>query len=86
MHNAIAMNVIDLIENIDKLHTTEMGIVRIKRNLSIQVEDVVQWCRLRILDKNAVIERKGKNWYAKIDNCVITVNAHSYTIITAHKG
>ena len=60
MHNTITMNVNDLIENIDKLHTTEMGIVRIKRNLSIQVEDVVQWCRLRILDPNAVIERKGK--------------------------
>lgn len=25
----------DLIENIDKLHTTEQGVERIKRNLSI---------------------------------------------------
>ncbi|MDR1592225.1 MAG: DUF3781 domain-containing protein, partial [Prevotellaceae bacterium] len=25
------------------------------------------------------------NWYVSVDNCVITVNAHSYTIITAHK-
>ena len=29
--------------------------------------------------------RKGKNWYITIDNCIITVNAYSYTVITAHK-
>lgn len=75
----------DLIRNIDKLHTTEPGVTRIKRNLSIDTEDVVLWCRMRILDENAQIERKGKNWYATADDCIITVNAHSYTIITAHK-
>ena len=50
-----------LIENIDKLHTTEMGVERIKKNLQMEDSDVVQWCRVRILDKNAVIERIGKN-------------------------
>lgn len=74
-----------LIEHIDKLHTTEMGIDRIKRNLQIETDDVVQWCRLQIMDKNAVIERIGKNWYATVNNIKITVNAYSYTIITAHK-
>lgn len=75
----------DVIENIDKLHTTELGSMRIKRNLSLEVEDVVGWCRLKILDTSAVIERKGKNWYVNIERCEITVNAHSYTIITAHR-
>lgn len=75
----------DLIENIDKLHTTELGSMRIKRNLSLEVEDVVGWCRLKILDASAIIERKGKNWYANMEHCEITVNAHSYTIITAHR-
>lgn len=74
-----------LLENIDKLHTTEMGVERIKRNLSIETDDVVQWCKTKILNANAVITRRGKNWYADIDNCEITVNAHSCTIITAHK-
>lgn len=74
-----------LIENINKLHTTEMGKDRIKRNLQIETEDVVQWCKTRILGENAFIERLGKNWYATVDNCRITVNAYSYTIITAHK-
>ncbi|MDE6055000.1 MAG: DUF3781 domain-containing protein [Lachnospiraceae bacterium] len=74
----------DLIENIEKLHTTEMGVERIKRNLSIETDNVVAWCRAKILDKDALIERVGKNWYASIGNYKITVNAYSYTIITAH--
>lgn len=69
----------------EKLHTTEMGAARIKRNLSLETKDVVSWCKERILEKDAVIERKGKNWYVTVGDCRITVNAHSYTIITAHK-
>ena len=76
----------DLIDNIHKLHTTDLGVERIKRNLSIEVDDVVHWCTTKILDKHATIERRGKNWYAYIDGYMITVNAHSYTVITAHKS
>ncbi len=75
----------DLITNIDKIHTTEMGIDRIKRNLAIKTDDVVGWCKEKILDKNAIMERKGKNWYINVNDCIITINANSYTIITAHK-
>lgn len=75
----------DLIQNIEKLHTTPMGVERIKRNLSLDVPDVVEWCRIKILDTYAVIERKGKNWYINVEHCEITVNAHSYTIITVHR-
>ncbi len=77
----------DLLENIEKLHTTPMGVDRIRRNLSLgdDVKDVVAWCRQKILDTNADITRQGKNWYVKINGCIITVNAFSYTIITAHK-
>lgn len=76
----------ELIENIDKLHTTEMGADRIKRNLALTDDNVVEWCRLKILDQEASIHRQGKNWYIHVDGCVITVNAGSYTIITAHKA
>ena len=75
----------DLLLNLDRLHTTEMGVERIKRNLFLDTDDVVEWCRGRISDAGASLSRRGKNWYAVIDNCEITVNAHSYTIITAHK-
>ena len=74
-----------LIENVGKLHTTGLGAERVRRNLQLETDDVVQWCRARILDGCAEIERTGKTWYVTAGNCRITVNAHSYTIITAHK-
>lgn len=74
-----------LLEHLDKLHTTELGIVRIKRNLSLNTDLVVEWCREEIRAENTVITQKGKNWYADTGTCIITINAHSYTIITAHK-
>ncbi|MCR4954763.1 MAG: DUF3781 domain-containing protein, partial [Treponema sp.] len=46
---------------------------------------VFAFCRQKILDDKASITSQGKNWYVKIDGCIITVNAYSYTIITAHK-
>lgn len=71
----------------DKLHTTELGVLRIKRNLSLDISsvDVVDWCKTKINSANAIITRRGKNWYVNVDNIIITVNAYSYTIITAHK-
>lgn len=78
-------NTNQLILNLNKLHTTYLGVIRIKKNLSIDDEDVVNWCREKIKKSSSNIIRKGKNWYINIDNCEITVNAHSYTIITAHK-
>ncbi len=75
----------ELLHNIEKVHTTDLGVARISKNLSLSNIDVVEWCKNKILDKNAIITRQGKNWYVVIDNIKITVNAHSYTIITAHK-
>ncbi len=75
----------ELLKNLDKLHTTELGIERIKRNLSLDTDDVVGWCKTKINSANAVITRSGKNWYVNIDSCILTVNAYSYTIITAHR-
>ncbi len=76
----------DLIQNIEKLHTTELGTKRIKNNLSLEIENVVLWCKIKILDNHAVIEKRGKNWYITIEPYEITVNASAYTIITAHKS
>lgn len=76
----------ELRKNLDKLHTTELGVERVKRNLSLDTDDVVSWCKTKIDSANAVITRNGKNWYVNVDNYIITVNAYSYTIITAHKN
>lgn len=75
----------ELLKNLDKLHTTELGIERIKRNLSLDTDDVVDWCKTKINSDNAVVTQNGKNWYVNVDNYILTVNANSYTIITAHK-
>lgn len=75
----------ELLKNLDKLHTTELGVERIKRNLSLDTDDVIDWCKTKINSDNAAIIRNGKNWYVNVDNCIITVNAYSYTVITAHK-
>jgi hypothetical protein len=75
----------ELLENIDRLHTTPMGVDRIRRNLAIDVPDAVEYCRELIRREDTVIERQGKNWYAYGGDAVITVNAYSYTIITAHR-
>jgi hypothetical protein len=77
----------ELLENIEELHTTPMGVERIRRNLELggDVKDVVAFCRQKILNPTAFITRQGKNWYIKIDGFIITVNAYSFTIITTHK-
>ena len=75
----------ELLKNLDKLHTTELGVERIKRNLSLDTDDVVDWCKNKINSANAAITRNGKNWYVNVDNDILTINAYSYTIITAHR-
>lgn len=74
-----------LLSNLDKLHTTGLGIDRMKRNLGLDVEQIVDWCRQKVQLANASIVKKGKNWYVSLNDCIITINAYSYTIITAHK-
>lgn len=71
-------------ENMDKIHTTELGALRIKKNLGISC-DIVDYCKNKISDKNCIIYKKGKNYYCEIDNIRITINSYNYSIITAHK-
>ncbi|MBS6373346.1 MAG: DUF3781 domain-containing protein [Erysipelotrichaceae bacterium] len=75
----------ELLQNIDRLHTTPLGIIRIQQNLSMKTDDMVAWCKVQIQKEQALITRNGKNWYIEIDDNIFTVNASSYTIITAHK-
>ena len=77
----------ELLKNIGRIHTTPMGAERIRRNLALgdDVQDIVVWCKMRIESPEAAIMHTGKNWYCSAGGCIITVNAYSYTIITAHK-
>ena len=71
-------------DHLDQLHTTALGAMRIRRNLSLDVPDVVAYCQDKVRKDTCKIERKGKNWYCEIDGIRLTIHANSYTIITAH--
>lgn len=74
-----------LLDALDRVHTTPMGMERIRKNLSLEAGvDPVGWCKEKILAADA-ITREGKNFYARWNDVVITVNAYSFTIITAHR-
>ena len=68
-----------------KLHTTELGEQRIRRNLKINPEDLTAWCKKEIRENLKSIQKRGKNYYIETDKAVFTVNCSSYTLITAHK-
>ena len=74
-----------LLANLDKVGTTQLGALRIRRNLALEDVDVVDWCKARIASADSIV-RQGKNWYASVADVVITVNAHSFNIITAHRA
>ena len=75
----------ELLENIDKIHTTEMGVGRICRNLGID-EEPVNYCINKLKQGNSIVTKEGKNYYVNADDCIITINSSSFTIITAHKN
>ena len=79
------MHKAELLKNIDKIHTTKMGIERIQKNLEINAEPV-SYCISKLKKENSKVNKKGKNYYVEIDNCIITINSSSFTIITAHKN
>ena len=74
----------DLTTNIDRLNTTPLGLKRIKNNIDIPDDDVVAWCKDAIKQADLIMGL-GKNWYVYKSGIVITINAFSYTIITAHR-
>jgi hypothetical protein len=74
----------DLLTNLDRIHTTPLGAERIKQNLGFDIADVIAWSQKNIKTAEHTVH-KGKNWYVHVDGFVLTINAHSFTIITAHK-
>ena len=73
-----------LLENVDKIHTTEMGVGRIRKNLGID-DEPVGYCVSKLRKDESAVTKEGKNYYVNVDDCIITINSSSFTIITAHK-
>ena len=74
----------ELLKNLDKLKTTLNGAIRIRKNLGVNSVNAVEWCKTQIMSKNSTVYREGKNYYVKANGYEITINASSFTIITAH--
>ena len=73
-----------LLENVERIHTTEMGIGRIQKNLGIS-DEPVNYCISKLKQDNSTVAKEGKNYYVDVDDCIITINSSSFTIITANK-
>lgn len=77
-----------LLENVNQIHTTEMGFDRIRKNIGDNIPmnmPILEWCKRVVLDKSSIIVRQGKNWYIHNFGIVLTINSYNYCIITAHK-
>lgn len=72
----------ELINNIDRIHTTYLGNVRIRK--VIEVDDVIGYIRDIIKNKNFICYKRGKNYYIEYNDIIITINSYSYTVITVH--
>lgn len=76
----------NLLDNINKLHTRELGHQRIQNNIKLEYDDVIEYCKEVLLNKKCIINLKGKNWYVLHTYIMITINAYSFTMINEHKN
>ena len=73
----------------EQFRNTTLGFLRIKRNLDIlhfsEAETETYLKKIILSTPLEDIETKGKNYYFKYfkSNVILTVNSHSFTIITA---
>lgn len=75
----------ELLANLDKFHTTDLGKVRLQKHLLLREENPVLWAKGFIQRSETKISHKGKNFYVSDNHIMLTINASSYTIITGHK-
>lgn len=74
-----------LLTNLDKLHTTDLGKVRLQNNLLLREENPVLWAKGFIQRSEIQISHKEKNFYVSDNYIVLAINTSSYTIIIGHK-
>ena len=83
------MNKTQKISIAEKFRNTPLGFLRIKRNLDIfhfsDTETETYLRKVILSTPLGDIETKGKNHYFKCfkSNAILTVNSHTFTIITA---
>ncbi|WP_458405269.1 DUF3781 domain-containing protein [Methanobrevibacter sp.] len=55
-----------------------------QKNLGI-ISEPVSYCISKLKQRDSVVSKEGKNYYVESEDCIITINSSSFTIITAHK-
>ena len=53
----------DLTENIYKIHTTPLGIIRLRKNLGLETGDIEKWCKNKIKNTGAIIKKEKIGMY-----------------------
>ena len=74
-----------LLTNLNKLHTTNFGEVRLQKNLLLREENPVLWAKGFIQRSETKISHKEKNFYVSDNYIVLAIHTSSYTIIIGHK-
>lgn len=74
-----------LLANLDKIHTTELGEERLIKNLKLANKNPVRYVKELLKNPKSHIYKKGKNYYSEYNHIRLTINAKTFTVITAHK-
>lgn len=80
-HNEIILNK----KFITELHTTKGGEEKIYNNIGVTFNNLIQQMLIASEKEEIHTKTKGKNIYIEFNSIVVTINANSKTIITAHK-
>ena len=73
-----------LIDNLDKIHTTELGYIRIAKAMKLENEECIRKIKELVFQNNTEIVKIGKNYYIFHNNLKITINSYNFCVITAH--
>ena len=72
----------EMLNRVEELHTTPMGYIRI--NSIFQKDDeCISYIKEILKDPSTDVIRLGKNYYLYCKDYIVTINASSFTIITA---
>lgn len=74
-----------LLNNLNKIHTTELGYTRIFKATMLQEYESMPYIKEVIKDSKSTIYKKGKNYYIEFENIKIVINASTYCVITIAK-
>ncbi len=75
----------EILNNAEYIHATSMAALRINHNLKLDITNHVDWFIAIVKDEKNKIERKGRNYYITYNDAIITLNANSFTLLTAHR-